>query len=124
MNGIQEVVGSIPIVSTKQTRKPMEDIHRLSCLYYLLGRGRMEREDLMEVMAEMASATEIAVQLARESEKLRYELLLKIERGATLDEIKAYLETDLESCDGMTDYQFKRFMELKDKCIAQEQELN
>jgi len=82
----------------------------------------MERENLLEEMTEMASATEIAVQLAKELERktLLHELLLKIERGATIDEIKAYLE----NCDGMTDYQFKRFMELKDKCAAQEQQLN
>ncbi|MCL2579878.1 MAG: hypothetical protein FWE32_07570 [Oscillospiraceae bacterium] len=42
--------------------------------------------------------TEIAVQLARELEQktLFHELLLKIERGATVEEIKAYLETRLE----------------------------
>jgi len=58
----------------------------------------MEREDWLEEMIEMANATEIAVQLARELEQktLLYELLLKIERGATVEELKAYLETRIE----------------------------
>ncbi|MCL2579879.1 MAG: DUF1902 domain-containing protein [Oscillospiraceae bacterium] len=101
-----------------QLRFRAERVERLDCS------GFMERNHLPEEVAEMASATEIAVQLARETERLRYELLLKIERGAAIEEIKAHLETGLESCGGMTDYQFKRYMELKDKCAAQEQQLN